>query len=276
LPAVHLLIPHVEASRKRRPIASAPDAAGLGRGSAIMVMRRDQGIVLLVEDEPSYVDALSLALDRAGFTVAVARDGHEALALFDTVKPRIVLLDLMLPRLSGIDVCRQIRLTSDVPIIIVTARCEEIDAVVGLELGADDYVTKPYRMSELIARMHAVLRRGELGHEREAGPENLDVGDVRLDPERHEVWVRGREVQMPLKEFEILHLLLANAGRVLTRENLVHGVWGSDYVGDTKTLDVHIKRLRSRIEEEPSSPKRITTIRGVGYRYERGARSAAG
>jgi two-component system, OmpR family, response regulator RegX3 len=236
--------------------------------SGTLAVPVDHPLVLVVEDEPSYVEALTVALERAGFDVVVAQDGMAALASFEAVSPRLVLLDVMLPRLSGIDICRRIRATSEVPIIMVTARSEEIDAVVGLEVGADDYVTKPYRIRELIARMHAVLRRGALGSEREASPELLSVGDVRLDPERHEVCVREAEVRMPLKEFELLHLLLAHAGRVLTRETLLRRVWGADYVGDTKTLDVHMKRLRSRIEEEPSTPTRITTIRGVGYRYE--------
>jgi len=240
--------------------------------SGTLAVPADHPLVLVVEDEPSYVEALTVALERAGFDVVVAQDGIEALASFEAVSPRLVLLDVMLPRLSGIDVCRRIRASSEVPIIMVTARSEEIDAVVGLEVGADDYVTKPYRIRELIARMHAVLRRGELGSERQTSPESLSVGDVRLDPERHEVSVREAEVRMPLKEFELLHLLLANAGRVLTRETLLRRVWGTDYVGDTKTLDVHMKRLRSRIEEDPSSPTRITTIRGVGYRYELASR----
>jgi two-component system response regulator RegX3 len=238
-------------------------------GPGALATPAEYPLVLVVEDEPSYVEALTVALERAGFGVVVAQDGVEALESFEAVSPRLILLDVMLPRLSGIDVCRRVRATSDVPIIMVTARSEEIDAVVGLEVGADDYVTKPYRIRELIARMHAVLRRGELGSEHEASSEQLSVGDVRLDAERHEVWVREAEVRMPLKEFELLQLLLANAGRVLTRETLLRRVWGADYVGDTKTLDVHMKRLRSRIEEDPSRPTQITTIRGVGYRYER-------
>jgi two-component system, OmpR family, response regulator RegX3 len=225
--------------------------------------------VLVVEDEESFVDALVVGLQREGFVVRVARDGVEGLASFDASPPDLVLLDVMLPRMSGIDVCREIRARSRVPIIMVTAKGAEIDTVVGLEVGADDYVTKPYRLRELVARMRAVLRRAPRDRAPEAGREVLEVGDVRLDPERHEVWLRGQPVALPLKEFELLEVLLANAGRVLTRDVLIDRVWGADYVGDTKTLDVHVKRLRSKLEEEPSSPRRIVTIRGLGYRYER-------
>jgi two-component system response regulator RegX3 len=225
-------------------------------------------LVLVVEDEPSYVDAMTPALERAGFSVEIARDGRQALDKFDELKPMMVLLDVMLPGLSGIDVCRRIRETSDVPLIMVTGRSEEIDAVIGLEVGADDYITKPFQMKELLARMQAVLRRNDLRPAEVPVEATLIVGDVSLDAERHEVLVRGAEVRMPPKEFELLRLLLANAGKVMARRSLVEAVWGSDYVGDTKTLDVHIKRLRSRIEESPSRPARITTIRGVGYRYE--------
>jgi two-component system response regulator RegX3 len=188
-----------------------------------------------------------------------------------------VLLDLLLPNVSGVDVCRAIRAKSAVPIIMVTAKSSEIDTVVGLEVGADDYVSKPYRLRELVARMRAVLRRAAAAAsaaESDGGGDVVDdagaleVGDVRLDPVRHEVTVRGAEVALPLKEFELLELLLENAGRVLTRDTLIDRVWGSDYVGDTKTLDVHVKRLRKKIEEDPSQPTRITTIRGLGYRYE--------
>jgi len=229
--------------------------------------------VLVVEDEESFVEALILGLGREGFHVDVARDGAEALDVIDDVRPDVVLLDLMLPTVSGLDVCRQIRARSAVPIIMVTARDSEVDAVVGLEVGADDYVTKPYRLRELVARVRAVLRRaGGGGDEGRPPGEALEVGEVRLDPERHEVVVRGREVVLPLREFELLELLLSNAGRVLTRDTLIDRIWGPDYVGDTKTLDVHIKRLRSRIEDDPSQPKRITTIRGLGYRYERAPR----
>ena len=227
--------------------------------------------ILVVEDEESFVEALVVGLQREGFQVKVARDGAEALELFDVVRPDLVLLDLMLPRISGVDVCRQLRARSSVPIIMVTAKSSEIDTVVGLEVGADDYVTKPYRMRELVARMRAALRRvphaspiaayddAELAYE---------VGDVLLDPDRHEVVIRGAQVSLPLKEFELLELLLANAGRVITRETLISRVWGADYVGDTKTLDVHVKRLRSKVEDDPSSPRRIVTIRGLGYKYE--------
>jgi two-component system response regulator RegX3 len=229
--------------------------------------------ILVVEDEESFVDALVVGLEREGFRVEVARDGVEALERFPLVAPDLVLLDVMLPRLSGIDVCRQIRTTSTVPIIMVTARSSEIDTVVGLEVGADDYVSKPYRMRELVARMRAALRRAA----ERAGPdvegaeddgEVLEVGDVRLDVGRHEVLIRGGEVSLPLKEFELLEVLLADAGRVLTRDTLISRVWGADYVGDTKTLDVHVKRLRAKVEDDPSHPSRIVTIRGLGYKYE--------
>jgi two-component system, OmpR family, response regulator RegX3 len=231
-----------------------------------------QPTVLVVEDEASFVEALQIGLSREGFRVEVARDGVEALERFKQVNPDVVLLDVMLPRVSGLDVCRQIRAQSSVPIIMVTAKSGEIDTVVGLEVGADDYVTKPYRIRELVARIRALLRRasGDSTDEVEpAATSTLRVGDVTLDPEAHRLTVRGTEVAVPLKEFEVLHLLLANAGRVLTREVLIDRVWGSDYVGDTKTLDVHIKRLRSKVEVDPSAPTRIVTIRGLGYKYER-------
>jgi two-component system response regulator RegX3 len=274
--------------------------------------------VLLVEDAESFVDALVVGLEREGFDVTVARDGVEALERFDAETTDLVLLDVMLPRISGIDVCRAIRARSDVPIIMVTAKSTELDTVVGLEVGADDYVAKPYRLRELVSRMRAVLRRrpgsggglagspptgqlpavpigmrnvaesrdgdaahrlvveaaasvgqgGRLSRVSAAFEEPLDVGDVRLDVARHECIVRGDEVKLPLKEFELLEILLAHAGRVVTRDTLIDRVWGMDYVGDTKTLDVHIKRLRSRIESDPSHPALITTIRGVGYRFE--------
>jgi two-component system response regulator RegX3 len=225
--------------------------------------------VLVVEDEDSFVEALTVGLKREGFRVQVARDGAEALAVFDAVQPDLVLLDLMLPKVSGIDVCRELRRRSAVPIIMVTAKGGEIDTVVGLEVGADDYVTKPYRLRELVARMRAVLRRrGAEAAGAALSGEALRVGDVALDPERHEVVIRGDSVQLPLKEFELLELLLANAGRVLTRETLIDRVWGTDYVGDTKTLDVHVKRLRAKVEPDPSTPVRIVTIRGLGYKYE--------
>jgi two-component system, OmpR family, response regulator RegX3 len=227
--------------------------------------------VLIVEDEESFVDALSVGLKREGFRVEVARDGLEALSMFDAVQPDVILLDVMLPKMSGIDVCRQLRKRTQVPIIMVTAKGSEIDTVVGLEVGADDYITKPYRMRELVARMRAVTRRG--GSDHSGGivlePGVIQVGPISLDPDEHIVRVDGREVSLPLKEFELLHLLLANVGRVLTRETLIDRVWGIDYVGDTKTLDVHIKRLRAKVEDDPAEPKRIVTIRGLGYKFER-------
>ncbi|MFN8021840.1 MAG: response regulator transcription factor [Acidimicrobiales bacterium] len=227
--------------------------------------------VLLVEDEESFVDALLVGLKREGFKVEVARDGYEALERFDLVRPDIVLLDVMLPRISGIDVCRQLRKRTQVPIIMVTAKSSEIDTVVGLEVGADDYVTKPYRIRELVARMRAVLRRNARENEgvAELSGGSIVVGDVALDPEEHRVTLAGEPLNLPLKEFELLHLLMANAGRVLPRETLIDRVWGSDYVGDTKTLDVHVKRLRSKLEDDPANPTRIVTIRGLGYKYER-------
>ena len=230
--------------------------------------------LLVVDDEESFVDALSVGLRNEGFTVHVARDGVEALQAFDDVNPDLVLLDVMLPRLSGLDVCRELRSRSSVPILMVTARDDELDAVVGLELGADDYITKPYALRELIARIRAALRRAQAtpALDEILSRTTLDVGDVALDPERHEVVVRGEEIHLPLKEFELLEALMSNAGRVMTRDSLIDQVWGPDYVGDTKTLDVHIKRLRTRLEEDPSQPTRIATVRGVGYRFENGRR----
>jgi two-component system, OmpR family, response regulator RegX3 len=230
-----------------------------------------QTTVLVVEDEASFVEALRIGLAREGFAVEVACDGVEALDKFDRISPDVVLLDVMLPRISGIDVCRQIRQRSNVPIIMVTAKGGEIDTVVGLEVGADDYVTKPYRIRELVARMRAVLRRSPTDRNAAADvpPGIIQVGDVTLDPDEHAVTVRGVSTTMPLKEFELLHLLLANAGRVLPRETLIDRVWGSDYVGDTKTLDVHVKRLRAKVEPDPAAPRYIVTIRGLGYKYER-------
>lgn len=227
--------------------------------------------ILIVEDEDSFVEALRVGLQREGFLIDIARDGGEAIDRFDAFDPDLVLLDVMLPKISGIDVCREIRTRSKVPIIMVTAKGEEIDTVVGLEVGADDYVTKPYRLRELVARMRSLLRRSNWSEETEALDEGLllEVGDVRVDTDRHEVTVRGSSVDLPLKEFDLLTLLVENAGRVLTRDVLIDRVWGSDYVGDTKTLDVHIKRLRSKIETDPSSPERIVTIRGLGYKYAR-------
>ncbi len=235
--------------------------------------------ILVVEDEESFVDALTLSLQRDGFRVLVARDGLEALDVFKRESPDLVLLDVMLPKLSGIDVCRAIRVLGTTPVIMVTAKTSEIDAVVGLEVGADDYIAKPFRIRELVARIRAVLRRGPVAggdpasssgnSHQEDHHEAVAVGDVRLDPESHEVTIRGATVAFPLKEFELLELLLENAGRVLTREVLIDRIWGHDYVGDTKTLDVHIKRLRSKVETDPSNPTRILTIRGLGYKYSR-------
>ena len=224
--------------------------------------------ILIVEDEQSYVDALEVGLARDGFVTTVARDGPSAVALFDVVAPDLVLLDLMLPGRSGIDVCRVIRQKSHVPVIMVTAKDSEIDTVVGLEVGADDYVTKPYGLRELIARIRAVLRRSPEAEAKAIDDDAIEIGDVRLDMARYEVTVRGERVPVPRKEFELLEALMSNAGRVLTRDVLLDRVWGSDYVGDTKTLDVHVKRLRSKIERDPAQPTVIKTIRGVGYRFD--------
>jgi two-component system, OmpR family, response regulator RegX3 len=237
--------------------------------------------ILIVEDEDSFVEALTVGLNREGFRVEVAQDGATALQRFAEIKPDVILLDLMLPRISGIDVCREIRKTSTVPIIMVTAKSAEIDMVVGLEVGADDYITKPYRIRELVARLRALLRRAAMapvgagnGHPTTSRDNpSLVVGDVALDSDEHLVTVAGEPVSMPLKEFELLHLLLSNVGRVLPRELLIDRVWGVDYVGDTKTLDVHIKRIRAKIEPDPARPERIVTIRGLGYKYERPAPS---
>ncbi len=227
-------------------------------------------VILVVDDEQSYRDALSVALRQEGFAVEVAADGIEAIERFDATHPALVLLDVMLPKLSGVDVCREIRSRSRVPIIMVTARSAEIDAVVGLEVGADDYVSKPFRLRELVARIRAAIRRSPLADQSDAAVvDMLEVGDVRLDAGRHEVLVRDELVALPLKEFELLELLLANAGRVLTRDTLIDRVWGPNYFGDTKTLDVHVKRLRAKVEDDPARPARIITVRGVGYRYEK-------
>jgi len=229
-----------------------------------------EATILVVEDEPSFVEALTIGLRREGFDVVVAVDGAEALEKFDETRPDLVLLDVMLPRISGIDVCRQLRKKTKTPIIMVTAKSEEIDTVVGLEVGADDYVTKPYRLRELTARIRAVLRRSEPeGSAPSADSGIIEVGAVRLDPDEHRASVDGNAVTLPLKEFALLHLLLANAGRVLPRDTLIDRVWGDDYVGDTKTLDVHVKRLRSKVEINPAVPTRIVTIRGLGYKFER-------
>lgn len=263
---------------KRTEPASAPAAESSSSSPRVRV--------LLAEDEESFVDALVVGLEREGFVITVARDGAEALARFASDSFDLVLLDVMLPKLSGLDVCRAIRARSSVPIIMVTAKSTEIDTVVGLEVGADDYVAKPYRLRELVSRMRAVLRRTPSSDAstpvasapRSSSPteglatEVLEGGEVRLDLDRHECTVNGREVQLPLKEFELLEQLLLNAGKVVTRDALIDRVWGFDYVGDTKTLDVHIKRLRSRIEVDPSKPKLITTIRGLGYRFEESRR----
>jgi two-component system, OmpR family, response regulator RegX3 len=228
----------------------------------------DPPTVLLIEDEESFIEALVVGLKREGFLVTVARDGIEGLSMFDRVRPDLVLLDIWLPHKSGIDVCRELRLRTRVPIIMVTAKSGEIDTVVGLEVGADDYVTKPYRLRELVARMRAVLRRSPSPDDGEPGGDVLEMGGLRLDPDRHEVHLNGSQVPLPLKEFELLELLMSNAGRVLTRETLIDRIWGPHYVGDTKTLDVHVKRLRAKIEDDPGRPARITTIRGLGYKFE--------
>jgi two-component system response regulator RegX3 len=222
--------------------------------------------VLVVEDEESFSDALSYMLRKEGFEVSVAATGPDALTEFERGGSDIVLLDLMLPGLSGTEVCRQLRQRSNVPIIMVTARDSEIDKVVGLELGADDYVTKPYSPRELVARIRAVLRRRS--EPEELLPAALEAGPVRMDFDRHTVSVGGSTVSLPLKEFELLEMLLRNAGRVLTRGQLIDRIWGADYVGDTKTLDVHVKRLRAKIEPEPASPRHLVTVRGLGYKYE--------
>ncbi|GII85354.1 DNA-binding response regulator [Sphaerisporangium siamense] len=222
--------------------------------------------VLVVEDEESFSDALSYMLRKEGFEVAVATTGPEALDTFDRNGADLVLLDLMLPGLPGTEVCRSLRQRSKVPVIMLTAKDSEIDKVVGLELGADDYVTKPFSSRELVARIRAVLRRQ--GDVEEVEPAVLAAGPVRMDVDRHIVAVRGRQVQLPLKEFELLEVLLRNAGRVLTRGQLIDRVWGADYVGDTKTLDVHVKRLRAKIESDPSNPRCILTVRGLGYKFD--------
>ena len=224
--------------------------------------------VLLAEDEESFIDALSIGLGREGFNVSIARDGQEALTLYSRETFDLVLLDLMLPKLSGLDVCRSIRNVSDVPIIIVSAKGEEVDMVLMLEIGADDYVTKPYRLRELVARIRAVLRRREVHEQSALSEEIIEQGPLRMDVDARRCFVDGEEIKLRKKEFALLRLLLENPGRVLTREVLIDRVWGNDYVGDTKTLDVHIKRLRSLIEEDPKSPTHITTVRGVGYRFE--------
>ena len=222
--------------------------------------------ILIVEDEVAFSDPLSYLLSKEGYEVSVAENGHDALVDFDSAGADLVLLDLMLPGLSGVDVCRAIRQRSNVPVIMLTAKDSEIDKVVGLELGADDYVTKPYSSRELLARVKAVLRRR--AEPEELIPTTLEAGPVRMDVERHVVTVRGERASLPLKEFVLLEMLLRNTGRVLTRMQLIDRVWGSDYVGDTKTLDVHIKRLRAKVESDPASPAHILTVRGLGYKFE--------
>jgi two-component system response regulator RegX3 len=236
-----------------------------------MSMQSELPTVFVVEDEESFIEALAIGLKREGFKVHVARDGAEALSMFDGVKPDIVLLDVMLPKLSGTDVCRELRKKSQVPIIMVSAKGSEIDTVVGLEVGADDYIVKPYRLRELVARIRAALRRSSLTPTEidEVGYGTVRIGDISIDPEQHVVTVRGTVTKLPLKEFELLYVLIANAGRVMTRETLIDRVWGTDYYGDTKTLDVHIKRLRSKIEADPANPSQVVTIRGLGYKYEK-------
>ena len=222
--------------------------------------------ILVVEDEESFSDPLSYLLRKEGYEVAVAETGPAALEDFERAGADLVLLDLMLPGLSGVDVCRALRRRSSVPVIMLTAKDSEIDKVVGLEIGADDYVTKPYSSRELLARIKAVLRRGQ--EPEELLPATLESGPVRMDVERHVVTVNGKHTALPLKEFELLEMLLRNCGRVLTRMQLIDRVWGSDYVGDTKTLDVHVKRLRAKVEPDPAIPQFIVTVRGLGYKFE--------
>jgi len=231
----------------------------------------DNPYILLVEDEESFADALTVGLTREGFDVEWVADGVSAIEAFERKTPNLVLLDVMLPNMSGLDVCRLIRLKSEVPIVMVTAKTEEVDAVVALELGADDYVTKPYQFRELVARVRAILRRAEARNQDKAienVPSRLKAGDLVIDQDRHEVLLNDQLIALPLKEYELLLQLVANAGRALSRDDLIDAVWGTDYVGDTKTLDVHIRRIRSRIEDDPQRPLRVVTIRGVGYRYE--------
>jgi len=225
--------------------------------------------ILIIEDEVSFSEALSFLLEKEGFETRVAETGKEGIAAFNENQYDLVLLDLMIPEISGIDVCRTIRTSSNIPIIMLTAKDSEVDKVVGLELGADDYVTKPYSARELVARIKAVLRRGvsdESGSSEGIGIHS--VGGIRMDIERHQVTVKGALIPLPLKEFELLEFLMRNSGRVLTRGQLIDRVWGGDYYGDTKTLDVHIKRLRSKIEDDPANPVLIQTIRGLGYKFE--------
>lgn len=222
--------------------------------------------ILVVEDEESFSEALSFMLRKEGYEVVVAADGPSALVEFDRSGADLVLLDLMLPGIPGTEVCKQLRTKSLVPIIMLTAKDSEVDKVVGLELGADDYVTKPFSSRELLARLRAVLRRH--GEAAEPASTNLEAGPVRIDIDRHTVTVRGEVVTLPLKEFDLLEFLVRNSGRVMTRSQLIDRVWGSDYVGDTKTLDVHVKRLRAKIEREPGAPEHLITVRGLGYKFE--------
>ena len=250
-----------QALREALAVAQIPTAAGAPRRSSVTR-------VLVVEDEDSFSDAISYLLRKEGFEVAVCATGPDALDTFDRTGADLVLLDLMLPGLPGSEVCRSLREKSNVPVIMLTAKDSEIDKVVGLELGADDYVTKPFSSRELVARMRAVLRRRGEPEEAESA---LESGPVRMDVDRHVVTVRGGTVPLPLKEFELLQVLLRNADRVLTRMQLIDRVWGADYVGDTKTLDVHIKRLRAKIEVDPARPRHIVTVRGLGYKFESAA-----
>lgn len=225
--------------------------------------------ILIIEDEASFSEALSFLLQKEGYSINIADNGKDGLEQFKSQDFDLVLLDLMIPELSGIEVCRAIRSTSQVPIIMLTAKDSEIDKVVGLELGADDYVTKPYSSRELVARIKAVLRRGSIEPDSLSDNSGVhEVAGIRMDTERHQVSVHGKQIALPLKEFELLEFLLRNAGRVLTRGQLIDRVWGGDYYGDTKTLDVHIKRLRSKIESDPANPVLIQTIRGLGYKFE--------
>jgi two-component system response regulator RegX3 len=219
--------------------------------------------ILLIEDEPGIAEPLVYQLEKAGFSVVWSADGKEGLDRFVAEGADLVLLDLMLPGMSGEDICKEIRRTSNVPVIMLTAKDEEVDKIIGLEIGADDYVTKPFSTRELTARIKAVLRRPEAPTRDDA----FVAGDIRLDPERHEVTVGGEQVHLPKKEFELLELLMENVGRVVTRETLIDRVWGSDYFGDMRTLDVHIKRLRAKTESDPGDPKHLLTVRGVGYKF---------
>ena len=224
--------------------------------------------ILIVEDEKSFSEPLAFLLGREGYEVEVAADGNEAITKFDKSGADLVLLDLMLPGINGTEVCRQIRAISKVPIIMLTAKDDEVDKVVGLEIGADDYVTKPYSSRELLARIRAVLRRGNEAMESSGVGAVIEVADLKMDTDRHQVTFNGEPITLPLKEFELLEFLMRNVGRVLTREQLIDRIWGSDYVGDTKTLDVHIKRLRSKLEKDPANPELIQTVRGLGYKME--------